>query len=50
MTTLFMTKARLELLYESNTIDQAIFNSLNNDNKELIALLTSIIKTTKNNN
>ncbi len=40
----------LELLVESNTIDQTIFNSLYNDNKELIALLTSIIKTTRNNN
>ena len=40
----------LELLFESDTIDQTIFNSLYNDNKELIALLTSIIKTTKNNN
>ena len=40
----------LELLFESDTIDQAMFNSLYNDNKELIALLTSIIKTTKNNN
>jgi four helix bundle protein len=40
----------LELLFESNTIDQTIFKSLYNDNKELIALLTSIIKTTKNNN
>ena len=39
----------LELLHESDTIDQTIFNSLYNDNKELIALLTSIIKTTKNN-
>ena len=37
----------LELLVESNTIDQTIFNSLYNDNKELIALLTSIIKTTR---
>ena len=40
----------LELLVESNTIDLTIFNSLYNDNKELIALLTSIIKTTRNNN
>lgn len=40
----------LELLFESNTIDKTIFNSLYDDNKELIALLTSIIKTTKNNN
>ena len=40
----------LELLSGSDTIDQAMFNSLYNDNKELIALLTSIIKTTKNNN
>ena len=39
----------LELLFESDTIDQTIFNSLYNDNKELIALLTSIIKTTKSN-
>ena len=40
----------LELLFESNTIDKTIFNSLYDDNKELIALLTSIIKTTQNNN
>ena len=40
----------LELLFESDTIDETIFNSLYNDVKELIALLTSIIKTTKNNN
>lgn len=40
----------LELLFESNTIDKTIFNSLYDDNKEHIALLTSIIKTTKNNN
>ena len=39
----------LELLVESNTIDLTIFNSLYNYNKELIALLTSIIKTTRNN-
>ena len=37
----------LELLVESHTIDQTIFNSLYNDNKELIALLTSIIKNNK---
>ena len=40
----------LELLFESDTIDKTMFNSLNDDTKELIALLTSIIKTTKNNN
>ena len=40
----------LELLFESDTIDKTMFNSLYDDTKELIALLTSIIKTTKNNN
>ncbi len=40
----------LELLFESDTIDKTMFNSLNDDTKELIALLTSIIKTSKNNN
>ncbi len=39
----------LELLFESDTIDDKMFNSLYDENKELIALLTSIIKTTKNN-
>lgn len=40
----------LELLFESDTIDKTMFNSLYDDAKELIVLLTSIIKTTKNNN
>ena len=40
----------LELLFESDTIDKTMFNSLYDDTIELIALLTSIIMTTMNNN
>ena len=39
----------LELLVESEIIDNNIFNSLYNDLSEIIALLTSSIKTAKNN-
>jgi four helix bundle protein len=40
----------MELLYESNIIDQQQFDSMYIDLKELIALLTSSIKTCKQNN
>ena len=40
----------LELLFESNFIDQEAFDNIYNDNKEIIKLLTTIIKTTKFNN
>ena len=39
----------LELLVESDIIDKQQFNSMHNDLKEIIALLTSSIKTAKNN-
>ena len=39
----------LELLVESEIIDQQQFDSMYNDLKEVIALLTSSIKTAKNN-
>ena len=39
----------LELLVESEIIDQQQFDSMHNDLKEVIALLTSSIKTAKNN-
>ena len=40
----------LELLYETDYITNEAFDSLMADNKELTALLTSIIKSLKNNN
>ena len=40
----------MELLYESDIIDQQQFDSMYIDLKELIALLTSSIKTCKQNN
>ena len=40
----------MELLYESGIINHQQFNSIYNDLKELIALLTSSIKTCKQNN
>ena len=43
------TQYWLELLYESDIVDQAVFNSLNNDLKEIIAIITSSIITAKNN-
>ena len=43
------TQYWLELLVESEIIDQIVFNSLNEDLKEIIALLTSSIKTAKTN-
>ena len=39
----------LELLVESDIIDKQQFNSMYDDLKEIIALLTSSIKTAKNN-
>lgn len=39
----------LELLYESGIIDKQSFDSMYNDLKEIIALLTSSIKTAKRN-
>ena len=43
------TEYWLELLHESHLIEKEIFDSLYNDNKELLKLLTSIIKSTKDN-
>ena len=39
----------LELLVESEIIDETVFSTLNEDLKEIIALLTSSIKTAKQN-
>jgi four helix bundle protein len=39
----------LELLYESNIINKEYFDSMYNDLKEIIALLTASIKTSKQN-
>lgn len=41
------TQFWLDVLYRSETIDERMYESLNGDVKELIALLTSIIKTMK---
>ena len=41
------TQFWLDVLYRSETIDEKIYESINSDIKELIALLTSIIKTMK---
>ena len=43
------TQYWLELLYESAIINENIFSSLNNDLKEIIAIITSSIKTAKQN-
>ena len=43
------TQYWLELLYESEIIDENIFCSLNNDLKEIIAIITTSIKTAKQN-
>jgi four helix bundle protein len=43
------TQYWLELLVETEYISQDLFDSLMADNKELTALLTSIINSTKNN-
>ena len=41
------TQFWLEVLYRSETIDEKMYKSLCDDVKELVALLTSIIKTMK---
>ena len=41
------TEYWLELLYESGYIDKAAFSSLNQDNNELLKMLTAIIKSTR---
>ena len=41
------TEYWLELLYESGYIDKTAFDSLYQDNKELLKMLTAIIKSTK---
>ena len=41
------TQYWLEILLESNIIDEIMFSSLNDDLKEIIALITSSIKTIK---
>ena len=46
----YETEYWLELLYESGYIDKERFDVLYSKNKELIRIITSIIKTTKNNN
>ena len=43
------TEYWLELLHETDYISQTTFDSMMKDNKELTAMLTSIIKTTKLN-
>ncbi len=43
------TQYWLELLVETEYVSQDLFDSLMADNKELTALLTSIINSTKNN-
>lgn len=44
------TQYWLELLNESETIDNQMFCSLNKDIKEIIAIITTSIKTAKQNN
>lgn len=41
------TEYWLELLYESGYIEKEAFDSLNRDNKELLKMLTSIIKSAR---
>ena len=43
------TQYWIELLYAAKLIDKKAYESLNNDINEIIALLTSSIKTAKNN-
>ncbi len=43
------TKYWLDLLYETSYIEEKLYNSLVIDNEELLKLLISIIKTTKQN-
>lgn len=38
----------LELLYQSNYLEERGFQSISQENKEILRLLISIIKTTKN--
>ena len=42
------TEYWLELLFESNYIDEKSFRSIHNDNKELLKLLTAITKIIRN--
>ena len=44
------TEYWIELLLQSNYLDDVVANSLKSDLTELLKLLTSIIKTTKQNN
>ena len=44
------TKYWLELLHETDFINEVQFNSLNNDNSKLIGTLVNIINSTKNKN
>jgi len=44
------TEYWLELIYETEYIDDKQFNSLLEDNKNITGTLINIIKTTKNNN
>ncbi len=44
------TEYWLEILQETDYINKEMFDSMIGDNKELTAMLTSIIRTTKNNN
>jgi four helix bundle protein len=44
------TEYWLELLYQSNYLEQKLFDSLHRDCKELLKLLISVIKTSKQNN
>ena len=41
------TEYRLELLYETEYIDESSYTSIINDNKELIKILISIVKSTE---
>ena len=43
------TKGWLEILFEEDCVDDAFFNSLYADCKELISILVASIKTAKNN-
>ena len=43
------TEYWVELLFQSNYIDETAFNSIKNDLTEILKLLISIIKTTKQN-
>lgn len=44
-----VTEYWIELLFQSNYIDETEYNSTKTDLTEILKLLTSIIKTTKNN-